>query len=156
MEGHEGWGVSPPGAWQPPTWQAAGDSWPSLVNTRNTLQIIVKSTQTPPQVSTLPVRVVLPQVGTTTLLNVQKKGKKKLALQTQGKLPRARWANGKWDRTLITYLITEWYLRVEGEIGSRKNDILWMKNEHFQEGGLKEDLLPCSYNSARFSFNTLS
>lgn len=82
MEGHEGRGVSPPGARQPPTWQAAGDSWPSLVNTRNTLQIIVKSTQTPPQVSTLPVRVVLPQVGTTTLLNVQKK--KKLHCKPKG------------------------------------------------------------------------
>lgn len=54
------------------------------------------------------------------------------------------------------YLITEWYLRVEGEMGSRKNDILWMKNEHFQEGGLKEDLLPCPYNPARFPFNILS
>lgn len=54
------------------------------------------------------------------------------------------------------YLITEWYLRVEGEIGSRENDILEMKNEQFQEGRPKEDLLPCSYNSARFSFNTLS
>ena len=68
-------GVSPPWAAQPHTWQAAGDSWPSLVNTRNTLQITVKSTRTPPQVSKLPVRVVLPQVGTTTLLNVQKKKK---------------------------------------------------------------------------------
>lgn len=54
------------------------------------------------------------------------------------------------------YLITEWYLRVEGEIGSRENDILEMKNEQFQEGRPKEDLSPCSYNSARFSFNTLS
>ena len=154
-EGHEGWGVSPSWAAQPHTWQAAGDSWPSLVNTRNTLQITVKSTWTPPQISKLPVGVVLPQVGTTTLLNVQKKKKKTLALQTQGKLLSAGWANGKWDRTLKMYLITEWYLRVEGEMGSRKNDILWMKNEYFQEGGLKEDLLPCSYNPARFSFNIL-
>ena len=84
-----------------------------------------------------------------------KKKKKTLALQTQGKLLSAGWANGKWDRTLKMYLITEWYLRVEGEMGSRKNDILWMKNEYFQEGGLKEDLLLCSYNPARFSFNIL-
>lgn len=89
-------------------------------------------------------------------IECSKKKKKKLALQTQGKLPSARWANGKWDRTLKMYLITEWYLRVEGEMGSRKNDILWMKNEHFQEGGLKEDLLSCPYNPARFSFNILS
>ena len=36
-------------------------------------------------------------------------------------------------------LITEWYLRVEIKIESRKDDILGMKNKHFQEG-LKEDL----------------
>lgn len=95
--------------------------------------------------------MVLAQVRTTALLNAQKK----LALQNHGKLHNARQANGTQDRTLIMRLIIEWFLRVEIEIGSRKNYILGMKDKHFQEG-LKEELLPCPHDWVRLSFNILS
>lgn len=119
-----------------------------------TSKIIVKSTQTPLQ------KFLnclwgwsCPRWELRLYWMLKKQKTKNLALQTQGKLPSARWANGKWDMN-FNNVLNYWVVFAEQkeQIRSRENDILGMKNEQFQEGRPKEDLLPCSYNSARFSY----